>query len=123
MQHGAAVALSSPDGEKYVEELRHTYTDRRRFLCDELSDLGFGVIEPEGTYFVMADHRAISKRLGLSGDVELCKWLAAKAGVATIPPSVFYQNKAEGRRLLRFAFCKRQNTLEEAVRRMRRALS
>ncbi|VAX39568.1 Aspartate aminotransferase [hydrothermal vent metagenome] len=122
MQHAAAVALSGEEGRAYVEELVGVYAARRRFLCDALAGLGFGVIEPEGTYFVMADHRAISDRLGLADDVELCRWLAAEAGVATIPPSVFYHNKAEGRRLLRFAFCKRQETLEEAVGRMERTL-
>lgn len=122
LQHGAAAALSSDEGRAYVDDLLRLYADRRRFLCDALADLGFGVIEPEGTYFVMADHSAIGARLGLSGDVALCRWLAAEAGVAVIPPSVFYQNKTEGQRLLRFAFCKRQETLDEAVRRLRAAL-
>lgn len=122
MQHAAAAALSGIKGQAYVGELTALYVERRRFLCDALRDLGFGVNEPEGTYFIMADHTAISERLGLSGDVEFCRWLTAEAGVATIPPSVFYQHKTEGERLLRFAFCKRQKTLDAAIRRMRRVL-
>ncbi len=123
LQHAAADALSGVKAQAYVTELTALYADRRRFLCDELRDLGFGVNEPEGTYFIMADHTAISERLGLSGDIEFCRWLTTEAGVATIPPSVFYTNKAEGERLLRFAFCKRQKTLYAAIWRMRRALT
>jgi aspartate/methionine/tyrosine aminotransferase len=128
-QHGAAVALAGDQGDAYVRELLATYAARRRFLCDALAGLGFGVVEPEGTYFIMADHTALSERLGLLGDdgdpddFAFCRWLIEHAGVATIPPSVFYDRKAEGRKLLRFAFCKRQETLDEAVGRMRRALA
>jgi aspartate/methionine/tyrosine aminotransferase len=121
-QHGAAVALLGDEGERYIDSLLRDYADRRRFLSDALSSLGFGVIEPEGTYFVMADHTAVSERLGLADDFALCRWLTAEAGVAAIPPSVFYDHKEEGRRLVRFAFCKRPDTLDEAVARLRRAL-
>lgn len=122
LQHGAAAALSSPETEPYIASLLRDYADRRRFLCDALGSLGFGVIEPEGTYFIMADHSAVSARLGLADDFALCRWLTAEARVAAIPPSVFYEHKDEGRRLVRFAFCKRSETLEDAVRRLRRAL-
>ena len=128
LQHGAAAALSGEEGVAYVRELVSIYTARRRFLCDALTDLGFGVAEPEGTYFIMADHSAISERLGVAGvdggvdDFAFCRWLIAEAGVAAIPPSAFYEHKAEGRRLVRFAFCKRQETLAAAGGRMRRVL-
>lgn len=122
LQHGAAAALAGEEGERYVAGLLEDYADRRRFLCDALSDLGFVVAEPEGTYFVMADHTPVSRRLGLADDFALCRWLTSEARVAAIPPSVFYEHKEEGRRLVRFAFCKRRETLEEAVRRLRRAL-
>ena len=127
-QHGAVEALSGEAGAAYVEELVGIYEDRRRFLCGALADVGFGVSEPEGTYFVMADHTAISERMGIAGadggvdDFVFCRWLVEHAGVATIPPSVFYEHKAEGRKLIRFAFCKERATLEAAVERMRGVL-
>ncbi|HZW08678.1 MAG TPA: aminotransferase class I/II-fold pyridoxal phosphate-dependent enzyme [Phycisphaerales bacterium] len=122
-QHGAAAALLGGQGELYVASLLREYAERCRFLSDALTALGFEVIRPEGTYFVMADHTAVSRRLGLADDFALCRWLTAEAGVAAIPPSVFYDRKEEGRRLVRFAFCKRPETLEEAARRLRRALA
>ncbi|MBK7405260.1 MAG: aminotransferase class I/II-fold pyridoxal phosphate-dependent enzyme [Phycisphaerales bacterium] len=128
LQHAAALALSSPQGESYVQSLRHDYAERRRYLCDALTELGFDILEPEGTYFIMADHAALSARLkltpdGAPDDFAFCRWLASEASVAAIPPSVFYHNKAEGRRLVRFAFCKRPETLEKAVACLRRALA
>lgn len=130
LQHAAAAALSSPEGRGYVASLRSDYDNRRRYLTEALAGLGFGVIEPEGTYFVLADHTGVSSRLGLRGDdgrpaddFAVARWLIEHAGVATIPPSVFYHDKAEGRRFLRFAFCKRQETLDAAVEQMRRAIA
>lgn len=127
-QHGAAAALSGDEGAAYVGELVSLYASRRALLCDALADLGFGVAPPEGTYFIMADHTALSERLGLRGDdggpddFTFCRWLIEHAGVAAIPPSVFYEHKPEGRKLVRFAFCKREETLDAAVSRMRDAL-
>lgn len=129
LQHAAAAALGSPEGDDYIRRLHAAYTERRRRLASALADLGFGVIEPEGTYFIMADHTPVSERLGLSvsvggsaDDFAMARWLIEHAGVATIPPSVFYLDKAEGRRYVRFAFCKRAETLERAVEALRRAL-
>lgn len=129
LQHAAAVALASEEGEAYVSELLCEYAERRRFLADALTDLGFGVVVPEGTYFIMADHTALSERLGLTDaaggpadDFVVSRWLIEHAGVATIPPSVFYHEKNEGRKYLRFAFCKRKETLDAAVEQMRTAI-
>lgn len=129
LQHAAALALASDEGEAYVAQLVRDYADRRRYLADALAELGFGVLDPEGTYFIMADHTAVSARLGLhdesggpADDFAIARWLIEHAGVATIPPSVFYHDKAEGRKYLRFAFCKREETLRQAVERMQAAI-
>jgi N-succinyldiaminopimelate aminotransferase len=53
-------------------------------------------------------------------DLEFCRTLTGEAGVAAIPPSVFYEHKEHGRHLARFAFCKKRQTLEEGVRRLER---
>ncbi len=122
LQHGAAVALSDPSSEPYVRGLVAEYRAGRDFLADALASLGFGVHRPDGTYFIMADHTPVSRRLGLADDVVFCRNLTAEVGVAAIPPSVFYEHKECGRPFVRFAFCKRRKTLEEAVRRLRLAL-
>ncbi|MEL7484225.1 MAG: aminotransferase class I/II-fold pyridoxal phosphate-dependent enzyme [Planctomycetota bacterium] len=118
MQHAAAAAISG--GRGYIEELVEQYRDSRDYLGAHLVRLGFDVIVPEGTYFIMAGHRAISEKLGVVGDIELAKKLTADFGVATIPPSVFCDRAELASGHLRFAFCKERATLEEAVRRLER---
>ncbi|MDX9912448.1 MAG: aminotransferase class I/II-fold pyridoxal phosphate-dependent enzyme [Phycisphaerales bacterium] len=118
LQHGAAVALA--EGEGYVRDLVAQYARKRDRLAAALSEIGFDVRTPEGTYFIMAGHERVSARLGVRGDVELCRAMTRDFGVAAIPPSVFYDEPAEGAGLVRFAFCKRDETLEEAITRLRR---
>ena len=117
LQHGAAQALTG--GEDYIESLLGHYRAARDYLCQALSEIGLGVFKPAGTYFIMADHSPVSARLGLGDDVAFCRYLTGTVGVAAIPPSVFYEHREHGSRLVRFAFCKKMDTLEEAVRRMR----
>ncbi|MGM0670246.1 MAG: aminotransferase, partial [Gemmatimonadota bacterium] len=72
------------------------------------------------TYFLLADFREVFQ----GDDREFAYWLTREHGVAAIPPSAFYQEDArEGRRLARFAFCKRMETLEDAAERLRRIVS
>jgi aspartate/methionine/tyrosine aminotransferase len=117
LQMGAAVALR--DGEAYVAELHGRYAAARGFLCEVLDEVGFEVHEPEGTYFVMCSHGRAGEVLGVDDDVELCRKLTCEVGVAAIPPSAFYNDPRDGRHLVRFAFCKKPETLEEAARRLR----
>lgn len=112
LQQGAAVALR--EGGEYVAELRARYRRCRDLFCEGLERLGFGVHRPAGTYFVMADHGAF----GFSDDHAFCRSLVETHGVAAIPPSVFYDDPAVARSLVRFAFCKREETLREALLRM-----
>ncbi|MCC6228604.1 MAG: aminotransferase class I/II-fold pyridoxal phosphate-dependent enzyme [Phycisphaerales bacterium] len=117
LQVGAIAAIER--GSDYVAALRARFTQGREFLATTLASLGFGVVMPRGTYFIMADHTEVSRRMGVAGDVEFCRELPARFGVAAIPPSVFYDNPQHGRPLVRFAFCKKQETLEEAATRLR----
>lgn len=109
-QHAAAVALAADDA--YYTELVTSYRQKRDYLTAALQDIGFEVSAPAGTYFVLADFRRFSS----GGDVDFCRQLV-RLGVAAIPPSAFY---AEPRQVpfVRFAFCKRQPTLEAAVARL-----
>jgi len=116
LQYGALAAINAPAA--YFNEFLAEYARRRAFLCDALREVGFGVHVPQGTYFVMADHRPF----GFTDDMTFCRHLVEQVGVAAIPPSVFYRNPAEGRHLVRFAFCKKIETMEAAVERMRKGL-
>ncbi len=113
LQHAAACAIR--DGADAVSELRAHYERARDFLCGVLRDLGLRVFTPAGTYFLLADHTP----LGLGDDVEFCRYLTTRVKVAAIPPSAFYEHKELGRPLVRFAFCKKMETLEQAAARLR----
>ncbi len=120
LQYGIAALLN--EGESEIESLRAHYTGTRALLGEALQELGFGLTLPQGSYFILADHTPVTQRLGLNTDVELCRWLPEHAGVAAIPPSAFYSTPGEGGSLVRFAFCKRTKTIDEAIKRLRAAL-
>ncbi len=112
LQHAAATALAAP--ASYYEDLLAAYRRRRDLLVAGLAEVGFGVYPPQGTYFVLADHTPF----GFPDDVAFARHLTTDVGVAAIPPSVFYPDRADGRPLVRFAFCKDEATLAEAVARL-----
>ena len=103
-------------GDDYYDLLRGSYRAKRDFLVSELSRIGFSVRLPPATYYVCADFRP----LGFADDVEFCRYLIDEIGVAAIPPSVFYASSGEGKTYVRFAFCKKDETLETAVSRLKR---
>ena len=112
-QHAAVAALAAPDG--YFARLRADYRARRDRLCDGLAEIGFGVHPPEGTYFALGDIRP----LGYDDDETFCRTLVERVGVAAIPVSAFVAGRRV-RHLVRFAFCKDDETLDEGLRRLRR---
>lgn len=119
LQHAVAEALDR-HGTTYRMQLRAELEQRRDYLVGVLRDVGFDVAVPKGTYFVLADFRAV----GEGDDRAFAKTLIERCGVAAIPPSVFYRAMPEeGRRLLRFAFCKRMETLQAAGERLHRGWS
>lgn len=120
LQHGAAEAIRN--GEREVTALVSQLRSARDFLGGALAGIGFKVYKPAGTYFIMADHSQVGKRLGLTttDDVEFCRALTERIGVAAIPPSGFYDNRDHGKRLARFAFCKKMATLQAAVDRLKK---
>ena len=114
LQHAAAAALRAP--RDYFEELARSYRRKRDLLAAGLEEIGLEVFLPEGTYFMMADH----SHFGRGDDVAFVNHLIDRVGVAAIPPSAFYHDKAEAKDLVRFAFCKDEATLREAIERLRR---
>jgi N-succinyldiaminopimelate aminotransferase len=112
-QPAIATALRLPDS--YFTELRATLAGKRDKLCDGLAEVGFEVFRPAGTYFATVDVRP----LGYDDGVAFCRALPGLCGVVAIPHQVFYDDVAAGRPLVRLAFCKRDEVLDEALRRLR----
>jgi N-succinyldiaminopimelate aminotransferase len=109
-QHAVAAALGADD--VFFEELSAAYRARRAALTAGLVAAGLDVLPVQGTYFAIAD-------LGPGGDdLEFCRTLPGRCGVAAIPVSAFYGEEAPVKRLVRFAFCKRDETLAEGIRRL-----
>ncbi|MYL08084.1 MAG: pyridoxal phosphate-dependent aminotransferase [Acidimicrobiia bacterium] len=111
-QHAIAVGLRL--GDDYFDGLRAGLMARRDQLSGGLAAAGFDVYRPAGTYFVTADVRP----LGFDDGMALCRKLPELCGVVAVPSVVFYDNEDEGRHLVRFAFCKRPEVLDEAVERL-----
>jgi len=110
-----AVAFGIDATDRYYAQLLADYARRREWLCSALQKLGFKVYVPEGTYYVLVDITP----LGFDDDLVFCRMLPEKAGVAAIPCSVFWNNRRRGRNLVRFCFCKKDETLGEGIRRLK----
>jgi N-succinyldiaminopimelate aminotransferase len=116
-QYAVAEGLALPDS--YYAQLNGDLRARRDLLCDGLAEAGFAVYRPAGTYFVTTD---ISS-LGETDGIAFCRALPQRAGVVAIPAAVFYDDAKAGESLVRFAFCKKPEVLEEALTRLRRGLA
>ena len=114
LQHAAAVGLSLPDGD--VAKLADSLRSKRDRLAAGLHEAGFAVLPTAGTYFLNADARA----LGEPDAAALCLRLPHEAGVVAIPVSAF-SAEPDGhlRSIVRFAFCKRDDVLDEGIERLR----
>lgn len=123
LQEAAAAAL--PELTEHLRTIGAAYEARRDVLLAELSAAGFRVPRVEGAYYVMADLEDLWARIGApQTSADAAEWLIRHARVAAIPGESFYAaDVAGGRRLLRFAFCKREDTLRAAGARLRAALS
>ncbi|MBV9368269.1 MAG: pyridoxal phosphate-dependent aminotransferase [Frankiales bacterium] len=99
---------------EWVEALRSSLQLRRDRLADGLAAVGLDVHRPEATYFIQADVRP----LGLTDGEAFARMLPHEAGVVGIPTAVFCDDPDVGRPFVRFAFCKRDDVLDEAVGRL-----
>jgi len=120
LQVAAAEALDKAGqaDNPYFSDLREMYKRKRKLLLDALEPTPFKAMTPQGSYFVIAD----SSALGYEDDVALCKDLPKRIGVGAIPPSAFYSdaNKSLAKNLVRFAFCKTDEALNEAAQRLQK---
>jgi aspartate/methionine/tyrosine aminotransferase len=117
LQEAGATALSAPDS--YYAGLAASYRRRRDMLLDILERHHFTCYVPRGAYYIMTDITAF----GFDDDVAFARHLVKEVGVAAVPGSSFYRNPAAGRTKIRFCFCKKDETIQEADRRLDRLSS
>ena len=108
LQEGVAAALETL-GDEYYAGLASGYRERRDVLIPALREAGFRCIQPQGAYYVLADFSDLSR----ADDQQFARLLAREAGVAPVPGSSFFSETPGGSTLVRFAFCKRLETLHE----------
>jgi aspartate/methionine/tyrosine aminotransferase len=112
LQEAGAAALCMPSS--YYEGLANGYRARRDRLMPALTEAGFRCFRPRGAYYVMTDISAF----GFANDLEFTKYLVKEIGVAAVPGSSFYRDPKDGAKQVRFAFCKKDSTLDEAAKRL-----
>ncbi len=113
LQEGVAVGIDKL-GKDYYARLGEEYRARRDLMMSGLRAAGFRCVPPQGAYYVLADFSAISDL----PDDAFAAWLTREIGVAPVPGSSFYSRKTDGQRLVRFAFCKTMEMLDEANTRL-----
>jgi N-succinyldiaminopimelate aminotransferase len=111
-QHAVAHALRM--GDEVTDALAVSLKAKRDRIAAGLQAAGFEVSIPDGTYFICADIRPVGEVDGL----DFCRRLPELAGVVAIPTQVFYDDQDAGRHLIRFAFCKRDEVIDEACERL-----
>lgn len=116
LQEAGAAAYRLP--RSYYDRLRADYQARRDQFCQGLKEIGFGLEMPEGAYYVMVDIGRFA-----DDDEAFAKRLVRELGVASVPGSSFFRDKERGKKAVRFCFCKRDETLDEALKRLGRLVS
>jgi aminotransferase len=113
LQEGVAAGLEMmPDS--YYEGLSDLYLSKRELFYPALVEAGFKCAPPTGAYYILADFRDLSDL----PDDEFALWLTKEIGVTPVPGSSFFNDPADGRHLVRWAFCKTEELLEQAVERL-----
>ncbi|HEV2905304.1 MAG TPA: aminotransferase class I/II-fold pyridoxal phosphate-dependent enzyme [Pyrinomonadaceae bacterium] len=112
LQSAGAYALSLP--QSYYDQLQIDYQKRRDLILPELENAGFKTFRPDGAYYIMPDISGF----GFKDDIEFTRHLIRETGVACVPGSSFYSDPQLGAQQVRFCFCKKDETLHEAARRL-----
>lgn len=116
-QYAMAAGLAMPDA--YFEDFRLSLQSRCALLSSGLADLGLDVIASQGTYYVTTDVRS----LGYADGMAFCRELPSRAGVVAIPHQAFCDHPEIGAPYVRWAFCKKESVLTEALNRLTRAFT
>ena len=112
LQAAALAGLAMPD--EYYEELQNLYMSKRDRFLRGLDEAGLTYTTPQGAYYVMVDISLFS----LGSDTEFCEWMAKEVGVAAVPGSSFFREEVN--HLIRLHFAKKDDTLSEAIDRLKR---
>jgi N-succinyldiaminopimelate aminotransferase len=119
LQRAVAVGLGKDDA--YFAGLAASLQEKRDQMAAGLTEIGFDVLPAQGTYFITADFAPLCAPGGFNGDdVAFCRHITEQAGVTAIPVTAFYDQPGAPRNYARFAFCKQQDVLAEAIDRLRR---
>jgi aspartate/methionine/tyrosine aminotransferase len=110
----AAGAVGLAFDADYFNRLTNEYRDRRTIVSAALKDAGFAFTEPAGAYYILADFSELSG----DDDTTFATWLAREGGIASVPGTSFFSHKHLGKKTVRFAFCKKRETLERAAERL-----
>lgn len=137
LQEAVAASFEDALSTGFFTQLKETYTRKRNFLMEVLSDVGLNPITPEGSFFILTDISKFKLKEGqgqsgsLTGmfldrnDWNFCRWLTTECGVSAIPCSAFYlssETEKPPTNVVRFAFCKSDEDLENARVRLSKAL-
>lgn len=112
LQKAACAGLSLE--ESYYDELNKIYEKKKKLFLNGLDEIGLKYFEPQGAYYVLVD---ISE-FGWKDDYEFCKWMAKEIGVAAVPGSSFFKENVNN--YIRFHFAKKDETLIEAIERLKK---
>jgi aminotransferase len=121
LQEGIAVALDRLE-RTFYDNLAEEYRARRDLLYAALTDSGFKCTPPEGAYYILSDFSSLAARSGTDApltDTGFAVWLSREIGVTPVPGSSFFREGGAGTSLVRFVFCKTDDILLEAARRLR----
>jgi aspartate/methionine/tyrosine aminotransferase len=122
LQEAVAVAFEQAGAQGYFPWLQEMYAAKRDLLLAALEGAGLRPVRPDGSYFILFDTSRLDVpvQVGQRRDVAVCRWLTTEVGVAAIPPSPFYSpaHQPLTDNLARFTFCKTDDVLEEAARRL-----
>lgn len=117
LQEAAALGLQLP--KQYYQRLARQYQRRRDFLYAALQKVGLSSALPQGAYYIMSDITAFN----YPDDAQFVRYLTEAIGVAAVPGSSFFSEPQDGRRFVRFCFCKKDETLQSACERLSQLLA
>lgn len=116
LQKGAEHLLKMPDA--FFKDIHILFQQKRDLLVQALREIGFHITPPDGAYYCFAHYRTVPK-LASMNPTDASMFLIHELGVAPVPGDNFYKQGNQGENYLRFSFCRRIDTLQEAAQRLR----
>ncbi|KAL3762198.1 hypothetical protein ACHAWU_004736 [Discostella pseudostelligera] len=121
-QQFASLAFFTLLDEYFKEELHTRYQMRLSILADALTQVGFGVVPPEGAYYLFVDYRGVQQLTSLS-PMDAAMYMMKEVGVAVVPGDNFYGKSQDGQNFLRFAACRSMSDITAAIMKLQAKLS